>query len=240
MRGTTTQATWAVTGGEVRATTTTTGETLQAVADVQLDTFHLADMPHGPGTLHIDISRLHTGALARLLQGVVDQRQDAPDVVTLWRHVRLPGALARRLAGIARTSPEIALTQMHLHTPAGEVRASVQVRLDGGRLRAPGDLPQVVQTIDAQAEGEAPAAWVRALVIDQVSKVMRARSALAALLPPHALRSLAASISDRQLQSLVQQEYLVLDGETYKSKAHYAYGQLFVNGKPLPLPALVQ
>jgi len=235
------QATWAITGGEVRATTTTAaGETLQAVADVQLDTFHLADMPHGPGTLHLDIRRLPSAALAGLLQEAVQQWQDAPDFATLWMHLRLSGDLARLLSGVARTSPEIALTQMHLHTTDGEVRASVQVHLDGNRLRAPGSLPQLVQTINAQAEGEAPASWVRAVVIDQVSKIMRVRSTLAALLPPTVLHSLAATISDRQLRSLVEQEYLLLDGDMYKSKAHYADGQLFVNGKLLALPALVQ
>lgn len=234
------QATWAITGGEVRATTTAAGETLQAVADVQLDTFHLADMSQGPGTLHLDIRRLHTAALARLLQEVVAQWQDAPEVATLWMHLWSSADLARQLSGIARTSPEIAFTQMHLHTPDGEVRASVQVRLEGSRLLAPGYLPQLVQTLDAQAEGEAPASWVRAMVIDQVSKAMRARSTVAALLPSPVLHSLAATISDQQLHRLVEHEYLQLDGNTYKCKVHYAYGQLFVNGKPLLLPALVQ
>jgi uncharacterized protein YdgA (DUF945 family) len=233
-------ATWAITGGAVRATTTATGETLQAVADVQLDTFQLADMPHGPGTLHLDIRRLPIAALARLLPDVVAQWQDTQDIVTLWRQLQVSGDLARLLSGIARMSPEMALTQIHLHTTDGEVRASVYMRLDGSRLRAPGSLPQLVQSIDAQAEGEAPASWVRAVIIDQVSKVMRARSTLAALLPPNALRSLAAAISDRQLHSLVEHEYLLLDGDTYKSKAQYTYGQLFVNGKPLALPLLVQ
>lgn len=234
------QATWAITGGEVRASATTVGETLQAVADVQLDTVHLADMRHGPGTLHLDMHRLHTAAFARLLQEVVAQWQDVPDVLTLWMQLQLSGDLVRQLSGIARTSPDIALTRMHLHTPDGEVRASVQIHLDGSRLRAPGEIPQLAQTVDAQAAGEAPASWVRAVLIDQVSKVMRARSTVAALLPATVLRSLAATVSDQQLRSLVEHEYLVLDGDTYKSKAHYAYGQLFVNGKPLALPALAQ
>src|SRR5262249_31609470 len=136
------QATWAVLGGEMRTTATAVGETLQAVADVQLDTVHLADMPHGPGTLHLDIRRLHAAALARLLQDVVEQWQDAPDVATLWMHLQWSGDLMRQLSEIVRTSPEIALTRMHLHTSNGEVRASVQMRLDGRRLGPPGDLPQ--------------------------------------------------------------------------------------------------
>src|SRR5262249_2995061 len=71
-----TQPTWAITGGEMRATATVAGEILQAVADVQLDTLHLADMSHGPGTVHLDIRRLPIVALARLLQEVVAQWQD--------------------------------------------------------------------------------------------------------------------------------------------------------------------
>jgi uncharacterized protein YdgA (DUF945 family) len=234
------QATWAITGGEVRASATTVGETLQAVADVQLDTLHLADMRHGPGTLHLDMHRLHTAAFARLLQEVVAQWHDAPDVLTLWIQLQRSGDLVRQLSGMARTSPDIALTQVRLHTPDGEVRASIRIHLDGSRLRAPGEIPQLAQTVEAQAAGEAPASWVRAVLIDQLSKVMRARSTVAALLPATVLRALAATVSDQQLRSLVEHEYLVLDGDTYKSKAHYAYGQLFVNGKPLALPVLVQ
>jgi uncharacterized protein YdgA (DUF945 family) len=207
---------------------------------VQFDTFHLADMAHGPGTLHLDISRLPIVALARLLQEVAAQWHDTQDVTTLWKHLQVSGDLARLLSGIARTSPEMALTQIHLRTADGEVRASVYVRLDGRRLRAPGSLPQLVQGLDAQVEGEAPASWVRALVIDQVSKIMRARSTLAALLTPNALHSLAATIIDQHLHRLVEHEYLLLDGDTYKSQAQYTSGQLFVNGKPLALPALVQ
>jgi len=235
-----TQATWAITGGELRTTATAVGETLQAVADVQLDSFQLADMAHGPGTLHLDISRLPVVALTSLLQEVVAQWQDTQDVVILWKHLQVSGALARLLSGLTRTSPEMALTQMHLHTADGEVRASVHLRLDGRHLRAPGSLPQLLQSLDAQVEGEAPASWVRALVIDQVSKVMRARSTLAALLTPNALHSLTATIIDQHLHRLVEHEYLLLDGATYKSKAQYTSGQLFVNGKPLALPVLVQ
>src|SRR5262249_8591225 len=148
-----TQATWAITGGEIRATATAAGETLQAVSDVQLDTLYLADMTQGPGTLHIDIRQLPIGALARLLQEVAAQWQDTQYVVALWNHLQMSGELARLLSGVARTSPEMALTQMHLRTTDGEVRASVHVRLDGRRLRPPGSLPQLVQSLDAQVEG---------------------------------------------------------------------------------------
>ena len=120
----------------------------------------------------------------------------------------------------------------------GEIRASVQVRVDGNRLLTPGSLSQLLQTIDAEAEGEAPASWVRATAIAQVRRALRMRRRLAAWLPDSALDVLAAAITDQQLRSLVAQEYLVLDGNIYKSKAHYIHGQLLVQGKPVDLPAL--
>jgi hypothetical protein len=92
--------------------------------------------------------------------------------------------------------------------------------------------------MDAEAEGEAPASWVRATAIAQVRRALRARSRLAAWLPDAALDVLAAAITDQQLRSLVAQEYLVLDGNIYKSKARYTHGQLLVQGKPVDLPAL--
>ena len=230
------QSIWSMTGGEVRALTTVAGETLQAVADVQLDTLRLADVPYGPGTSHLELRRLDIVALARLLREVIAQWQDEPNIASLWMRLLWSGDLPHLLSEVARTHPEIALTQMRLHTTDGEIHASAQVRLHGSRLLAPGYLPQLLQSIDAKAEGEAPVSWVRAVVAAQVSKAMRARNTVAALLPAPVLNRLAAAISDQYLRSLVEQEYLVLDGNTYKSKARYIHGQLLVNGKPLALP----
>jgi uncharacterized protein YdgA (DUF945 family) len=229
------QCTWAITGGEVRATTTVTGETLQGVTDVQLDTLRLADVPHGPGTLHLELRQLPMAALTRVFYEIIAQWQDEQDVATLWIRLWFSEELARRLAEVARTQPEIALTQMRLQTADGEIHASLQVRLDGNRVLAPAYLPQLLQTIDARAVAEAPASWVRAMVTAQVSRVMRARYPMATLLPASALKRFAATVSDRYLQSLVEQEYVILDGNTYKSQARYLHGQLLVNGKPLHL-----
>jgi uncharacterized protein YdgA (DUF945 family) len=234
------QATWVVTGGEIQATTATTSGTLQAMADLHIETLRLGEASYGPGSSHLELRRLSLPALARLLQAISAPRQDEPDFASLWLRLLLSGDLARLLSGLARSSPEILLPQMSLHTTDGEVRARVQVRVNGNRLRAPGDLAQLIQMIDAEAEGEAPVSWVRALAIAQVRQAIRARSKFAAFIPTTALNALAATISDQQLYSLVQQEYLILDGNTYKSKARYTYGQLLVNGKPLDWPALVQ
>jgi uncharacterized protein YdgA (DUF945 family) len=232
------QATWAVTGAELRATTATTSGTLQAVADGQLATLRLADASYGSGMSHLEFRRLHLPALRSLLQELRELRQDEPDLASVWLRLWLSGDLARLLSELARSNPECVLTRLSLHTADGEIRASVQVRVDGNRLLAPGYPSQLLQTIDAEAEGEAPAAWVRATAIAQVRRALRARSRLAAWLPDSALDVLATTITDQQLRSLVAQEYLVLDGNIYKSKARYTYGQLLVQGKPVDLPVL--
>ena len=232
------QATWSATGTELRAITTTVSRTLQAVADVQLERLHLADVSYGPGTSHFELHRLHLPALVRLLQELRELRQDEPDFASLWLRLLFSDDLAHLLSEIARPSPEFLLTRVSLHTTDGEIRARVQVRIDGNRLLAPGYLSQLLQTVDAEAEGEAPASWVRAMAIAQVRRALRARSRLAALLPEAALDVIAATIIDRQLRSLVEQEYLVLDGNMYKSRVRYTRGQLLVHGKPLDLPTL--
>ena len=238
MRRTPAQATWAVTGAELRATTTTAGRTLQAVADGQLETLRLADASYGSGTSHLELRRLHLPALRSLLQELRELRQDEPDLAAVWLRLWLSDDLARLLSEFARSSPECLLTRLSLHTTDGEIRARIQVRVDGNRLLTPGYPSQLLQTIDAEAEGEAPASWVRAMAIAQVRRALRARSRLAAWLPDAALDVLAATITDQQLRSLVAQEYLVLDGNIYKSKARYIYGQLLVQGKLVDLPAL--
>jgi uncharacterized protein YdgA (DUF945 family) len=232
------QATWTVTGAELRATAATAGGTLQAVADGQLTSLRLADTSYGSGTSHLELRRLHLPAFVGLLQQFRKLRQAEPDLVSFWWRLLLSEDLARLLTEFARPSPEFVLTRVSLHTPDGEIQARGQVRVDGNRLRTPGYLSQLLQTIDAEAEGEAPASWVRTMAIAQVRRALRVRSRLATWLPDSALDALAATITDQQLRRLVAQEYLVLDGNLYKSKARYTHGQLLVQGKPVDLPAL--
>jgi uncharacterized protein YdgA (DUF945 family) len=232
------QAAWAVTGAELRATTATAGGTLQAVADVQLETLRLDNISYGSGTSHLELYRLHLPALIRLLQAIRELQQDAPDLASFWWRLQLSEQLAHLLSELARPSPELSLTRMSLHTPDGEIRARVQARVDGNRLFAPGYAVQLLQTIEAEAEGEAPASWVRAMAIAQVRRALRARSRLAAWLPEPALDVLAATITDQQLRRLVEQGYLVLDGNLYKSKVRYIYGQLLVQGRAVDWPVV--
>ena len=233
-----TQATWAVTGAELRTTTTTASGTLQAVADVRLDTLRLADAAYGSGTSHLEIHRLHLPALVRLLQALRVLQHSEPDLASRWLRWQGSDGLARLLSECARSSPELSLTGVSLHTTAGEIRARVQVRVDGDRLLVPGYLTELLQAIEVDAEGEAPVAWVRATAITQVRWALRRRSRLAALFPDPALDVLAATITDQQLRDLVAQEYLVLDGDMYKSKVRYTRGQLLVHGKPVDVPVL--
>ena len=234
-----TQATWAVTGAELRTTTATAGGMLQAVANVQLETLRLADTTYGTGTSRLEIHRLHLPALVRLLQALRALQQVEPDLASLWRRWQLSDGLARLLSECARSSPEFALSGVSLRTADGELRASVQVRVDGNRLLAPGYLTQLLQAIEVEAEGEAPVAWVRATAIAQVRRAIRQRSRLASWLPDPALDVLATTITDQQLRNLVAQEYLVLDGDMYKSKMRYTRGQLLVHGKPVDVPLLM-
>jgi uncharacterized protein YdgA (DUF945 family) len=232
------QATWAVTGAELRATTATASGTLQAVADGQLATLRLADASYSSGTSHLELRRLHLPTLLSLLQEFRELQQGEPDLASVWLRLWLSSDFARLLSDLARSSPECLLTRLSLHTADGEIRASGQVRVDGNRLLAPGYPSQLLQIIDAEVEIEAPASWVRTTAIAQVRQVVRARSRLAAWLPEPALDVLAATITDQQLRRLVEQEYLVLDGNIYKSKARYTRGQLLVHGKPVDLPVL--
>jgi hypothetical protein len=231
-------AAWAVTGAELRTTAATASGMLQAVADGQIDTLRLADASYGAGTSHLELSRLHLPALLRLVQELRELRQNEPALAAFWGRLLLSEDVARPLSALARPSPELLLTRVSLHTVDGAIRARVQVRVDGDRLRAPGHLPQLLQTIEAEAEGEAPTSWVRATAIAQVRRALRVRSRVAAWLPDSALDVLAATITDQQLRHLVAQEYLVLEGNVYKSKARYSHGQLLVQGKPVDVPGL--
>jgi len=229
-------ASWAMTTASLQTTATTAHGLLQAHVTSQAHALRLGDGSYGPGTARLDIERLHLVALRDMLRGLHEASQDEPDMAAFWLRLVLSGDLAALLAGVVATSPALTLHELSLHTVDGDIRVKMQIHVDGSRLFPPGYLSQVLQTVEAEAAAEAPAAWVRAMVIAQVRRLIRAQSRFAALLPDSALNALAATMSDRQLHNLVEQGYLVLDGTTYKSQARYTQGQLLVQGKPVDLP----
>ena len=86
------------------------------MADVQLETFRLADASYGSGTSHLELRRLHLPALVRLLQEIRELQQGEPDFASFWWRLLLSDELAHLLSDLARPSPEFILTRVSLHT----------------------------------------------------------------------------------------------------------------------------
>lgn len=226
---------WAVTGLALHGTSAVQQRTAQGTLDLRLDAVRLAETSYGPGSVVGTVDRLFLPAVRNLWSEIYRLRQDEPDWATLWIRLVRSEELARLLGPVLPSSPELALSQVQLHTPDGPIHATLRVRVDGTRLLPPGYLVQLLQTIDAQASIAAPVAWVKALAITQARRAIRARSQLTAFLPDSALDAVAGPLVERYLRQYEAAGYLVRDGAMYTSQARYTRGQLWVQGRPVNL-----
>jgi uncharacterized protein YdgA (DUF945 family) len=230
------QDAWAVTGTAIQATAALLRYMAQGTTTLRLQTVQIADMAYGPGTSSLTFSRLDLQALGQLWREIRGRWQDEPSLASLWTRLLLSGQLARLLVPLLQASPQLALSQLSLQTPNGEIRASMHVYVDARRLLPPGYMVQLLQTIEAEAAIEAPVAWVRTMALYQVRRAVRARNKLLRLLPDTALDAMAGRLIAQYVDDWLEQGYLVQDGAMYKSQVRYRHGQLWLQGRLVELP----
>lgn len=231
------QAAWALQSSELRTALSLTGETIHTDVDLQCATCRFANVPYTQGTAHLQIRRLHLPTCLALGQAVLALWPDEPDLESLWFRLLFSGDVARFLAGLAQTSPTFTLTQARAHAPEGTILLTLHTQLDGKKIVSPGSLPQLLQTIDAEATLEAPAAWVQEMAVTLAVHFIRERTTFGTFLSTRLLRTMAAMAVEKYLNRLIDETYLTQDGSTYKSTARYHGGQLWVNEKPVTLPS---
>ena len=163
----------------------------------------------GASTVTLALRHLDRPSL-EALGGLQGRLQGQRDPEALWPEV------APALEGLLRGAPELAVEDLALDLPQGQLTASARLSLDDPQtIRLPRDL----------TEGAAEAFPAALLTHLHLRAHLEADATLA--------QSFAGGLEE--LQDLQDQGFLRRDGDTLKGDAEFTRGQLTVNGKPVPL-----
>lgn len=212
---------WALQVGTVHAVTTLFGNLLHGTVEIQSRHILFGDLSYGPGTAQILLHRLHLPALSALLPYLLRAPSPPSSFDAVWWRV------------LTQTAPELLLSHLYIQTGHGEVRVQAGMRLESDTLPAATLRHTLRQAITAEAEAQAPVAFVQTALATAGRYLMRAQSPSVAWMPEKALQAIAATVTAQQLQGLVEQHYVLIEDETYKSVVRYMRGQLLVQEQPV-------
>jgi uncharacterized protein YdgA (DUF945 family) len=191
-----------VQGWSLQNRATVAQDSTDTITEARVQAIQMGNTHYGPGTGTLAMRRLHTMALLTLAQTFLPQSQrHTPGLLSF-------GSLFKMLPVLLKQAPEVEITQVSLHSSAGEAHGQAKIALDS--RQAPGVLTflRPLHMIEGQGQGVAPVA-----LLQQV-------------LTPAFLEQLAYG---------EQQGYIVRKGETYVFSARFTQGQLLVNDKPVAL-----
>lgn len=213
---------------------------IDVAADYRLGSVTAEGETYGPFDLRLAARRLAADALA-LIQAA-GQEAAAAGATPEERSEALGIALLANADTLLAKDPSFAVEHLTLELPAGRVAASLEVRAVGLRVAELRDPAAALQRVEGKAALRLPAAVLDTLLRQQ------GRQQLAALAEQQAeaeqpsaeeVEKLAGEYATRQVEVLVAQQLLVRDGGDVTASAELRNGLLTLNGKSIPIGALL-
>jgi uncharacterized protein YdgA (DUF945 family) len=207
----------------------------------QTDKFSLKDnTPSGGFDLneyvgHFAVRRLDAQALSALQTTMNKLDQEDPEAF-----MGLLGKFIEVVPQLVAKSPEIALTQLTLKTPTGNLDGNATVMLNGKKVTSL-ELAVLISALQAQANFVIGKHWLKQMLTRSIGNEMQAQfefytgsKANEAVLAE--LQRQAESTSEQQIAMYVALRLLIEAGDNYKLAAEFKDGKLIVNGQEIPLP----
>jgi len=140
------------------------------------------------------------------------------------------GKLMELAPKLMAQSPELSFSQLHLQTTAGDLQGGFQLGLDGNKATSV-ELNKLVTAILAKADFIISKSLLKTIIVigDHATTEEGKKSSR---------RKSTTPTPEQQIQTLLDQKYLVAEGDNYKLAATFERGKLVLNGQTMPLPWL--
>jgi uncharacterized protein YdgA (DUF945 family) len=227
----------------VRLTTTTreTGKLLNTSARYELREFKLGDAVYGPASVALELRKLDAATLMKLQKTLnAAQKPGAPPQQAALMAM---GHLLNLAGTLAKSAPELEITQFSVRMPAGEVRGRAKFVLDGTKMDVAanpmllvnafggdGELTMAAGVIDALARQQAQMEFEQLKASGQLDATEIAR------LTPQKVALILDQALPARARALAARLQLVRQGTDYQIKASIRQGRLLVNGQPMQVP----
>lgn len=212
---------------------------MDATADYRVGSILAEGETYGPFDLRLSARRLAVDALLRI-QAAGDEAV-AAGATAEERAQALGVALLANADALLAKDPAIALDQLSLDVPQGRVAAAFELRTQGLRAADLRNLPAALQRLQGKATLRMPEVVLDALLRQQGRQQLIARAEKDGEATPSAEQADKAGrdYAAQQIETLVAQQLLARDGGAVTFAAELRNGLLTVNGKSIPIAALL-
>ncbi|GEM_PF-778906 len=140
------------------------------------------------------------------------------------------GKLMELAPRLMAQSPELSFSQLRLQTTAGDLQGGFKLGLDGNKATSV-ELNKLVTAILAKADFIISKSLLKTIMIlgNHVNAEAGKKSSK---------RKSTAPTPEQQIQTLLDQKYLVVEGDNYKLAATFERGKFVLNGQTILLPWL--
>jgi len=232
---------FALDGLEVGGSSEVREGAMDVAADYRLRSFVAEGKTYGPFDMGLAARRLDVDAVARIQ--AAGEGATAAGATVEERSQALGIALLANADALLAKDPSVALERLTLDLPDGRVTASFELRSVGLKVAQLRNAEAALQGVQGKAALRLPEVVLDALLRQQ------GRQRLAALAEeqgedelPSAdeVEEVAGQYAAQQIEALVTQNILVRDAGNLSLAAELRNGLLTVNGKSIPLAALLQ
>ncbi len=228
-------------GLRLSTTTREAGKLTHTSGQYQLRELKLGEDAYGPASMALELRKVD-GATLMKLQKTLNAAQK-PGMPPQQAALMAMGELLSLVGALAKTAPELEITKLSLHTPAGDISGHAKFVLDGAKVDVAANPMLLVNAFRGEAELTVAAGVVEALARKQAHLELEQLKAsgqlnageIARLTPQKASLILEQALPARS-RALAARLQLVHQGADYQIKASVRHGRLLVNGQPMQVP----
>lgn len=211
------------------------GERLHYRESLEFARLGMDDEFFGPLSVEIELRNLDGRALSDFMGQFQEAGRELAEVDPESRLIRLLplyGELAMKLLAGA---PELKIERLRLVAPNGEVRGGGRLGFAGEPGFFLGDFGALLQQVEATVELEAHESLVRSVLAKTMRAELQAQAAAQAEYGPEEIEQLLAESLESEIDNLLEQNFVVREGDKLKTAAGLKNGVFTLNGSALPI-----
>ncbi|MFN2348831.1 MAG: DUF945 family protein [Thioalkalivibrio sp.] len=206
----------------VRTSQARRGEHMHMDLDLGYGALQAGDQVSSGGELRLELGPIQAQAYDRLIQ-----RLEAVAGLDDERAAELAGAaLVEALPELLAHSPELTLSPLRVQMPRGELELMIGARFDGEGFNP--DTVDYLPRLGLDGHLKAGSALLEELAGEITIQSMAGSQGMS--MDPEARQMLARSLGRGVIQGLVEEGYLVADGEVYRAELSLRDSRLKLNG----------
>lgn len=225
----------------IDAQSSISGSTAKASVSYRLEGLELNGSVYGPAEIQAGLDNLPATALLQIQQAV--EEINAQQLSDEKRGMALLSVLMGNAPALLKGDPIMTVDKLSIQTPDGLVTGQLSLQAMGLNLQDIGNAPVLLEKLVADASLQMPQRLFVLLMRQKAEADLLRQLEQRRLIDPDSklpsaeeLTDMAATLAERQLSLLLEQEILVQQGDMIATRAKLSDGLLSVNGKTVPLP----